>query len=254
MSDVVRLTVVPEAAQLVPGERLSLALTLQHTGHTDAHYHYRLHVSGVPADWYDLDPPRVALLPAASAQVLLTMHPPADAVACAGRYSLTVQVQAEEDPALQAATVVALTVRSGGGLDMDVQPVEAVGRQGLFGITFLNQLTWPVCVALTARDHENGLRFRIEPATAVVVPATGVAGPIMVHVAPKVRALLGAPHPYEIQFQATELGDEDKSAARLGRRAHFVYVPRYSARRLPVWLRRGLGWASLFPLALLFLR
>jgi hypothetical protein len=247
MSKAVRLTVVPEAAQVTPGEQLSLALTVQHTGRSGAHY--CLDVSGIPTDWYSLDRPYIALRPTTSAQVLLTVHPPARPVTIAGRYTLTVQVRAAEDPDLQAATAVALTVRASGGVDMDVQPTEAVGRTGIFHITFLNQMSWPVDVALSAHDAENGLRFRIEPENPVVVPATGVAGPVTVRVAPRVQALLGEPHPYEIEFHGLELGSLQQNEQR----ARFVYVPRYPARRLPVWLRRAPGRAVLFPLVLLLL-
>jgi hypothetical protein len=134
-------------------------------------------------------------------------------------------------------------------LDMDVQPAEAVGRKAVFRITFLNQLTWPVSIALTAHDTENGLRFRIEPETPVVVPGSGVAGPVTVHAVPRVRRLLGKPHPYEIQFHGLEVG----SWRRANQRARFVYVPRYTARRLPVWLRWAPRWAVLLPLVLLVL-
>src|SRR5207244_12768919 len=130
--------------------RLSLSLTVQHTGCSGTRYH--LEVSGVPATWYDLDPPRVALLPAASAQVLLTVHPPASPVTMAGRYTLTVQVRAGEDPALPASAVVALTVGTG-GLDMGVQPAGAVGRKAVFGRPLLNPITLPVVVALAACDR-----------------------------------------------------------------------------------------------------
>jgi hypothetical protein len=42
----------------------------------------------------------------------------------AGSYALTLQVTAEDDPTSHASTVVALTVGSGGWLDMGVQPAE----------------------------------------------------------------------------------------------------------------------------------
>jgi hypothetical protein len=119
MAEAVRLTVDPDAAEVAPGDRLCLALTVQNTEHSGAHY--RLDVSGIPADWYDLDRPFVALVPGASAQTRLTVHPPVSPDTMAGRYTLAVQVRTAEDPAIQASTGVALTVRTG-GLDMDLLP------------------------------------------------------------------------------------------------------------------------------------
>src|SRR5919199_3690984 len=165
MSRAVQLTVAPEAAQVALGEQLSLAITVRHTGRSRTHY--RLDVSGIPADWYTLDRPYIALHPAASAQVLLTVHPPARPVTIAGRYTLTVHVQAAEDPDLQTATAVALTV-STGELDMDVQPAEAEGHEATLRITFVNRSSTPTPVQLSASDHEDRLRVRIAPEDTVI--------------------------------------------------------------------------------------
>src|SRR4051794_30707210 len=103
-----RLTVVPEAAQVTLGGQVTLHLTVRNDSGEDARY--RFAVSGIPTDWYDLDQLSVCPPPAASAQVLLTAHPPAGAGATAGRYAITVQVTAEDDPAIHTSTVVPLMV------------------------------------------------------------------------------------------------------------------------------------------------
>jgi hypothetical protein len=74
-----------------------------------------------------------------------------------------------------------------------------------------------------------------------------------VHVVPKERKTFGEPHPYEIEFRGVQLGAEQATNPLLVRRARFVYVPRYKARYLPVWLRRAPGWALLPPFVLLLL-
>jgi hypothetical protein len=51
----------------------------------------------------------------------LTVHPAGSAATVAGSCALSVQVTAEDDPTSYASAVVALTVGSGGRLDMDVQ-------------------------------------------------------------------------------------------------------------------------------------
>src|SRR5438876_560789 len=57
MADV-RLTVLPEAAQVAPGGRLSLSLTVQNTSRLVDRY--RLAVAGVPQSWVDLEKPEVS--------------------------------------------------------------------------------------------------------------------------------------------------------------------------------------------------
>src|SRR5919199_789231 len=242
MSRAVQLTVAPEAAQVALGEQLSLAITVRHTGRSRTHY--RLDVSGIPADWYTLDRPYIALHPAASAQVLLTVHPPARPVTIAGRYTLTVHVQAAEDPDLQTATAVALTVGTG-ELDMDVQPAEAEGREATFRITFVNRSPTPTPVRLSASDHENWLRFRSEPEDTVFVPAGGAADPITVHVAPKVRETMGRPHRHQLAFRGQLLGREHTVNPSLVGQARFTSVAPWR----PVWLRWASRWAVLLSLA-----
>jgi hypothetical protein len=96
------------------------------------------------------------------------------------------------------------------------------------------------------------LRFSTKPDAPVIVPAGG-GGPVSVHVVPKVRTTIGELHPYEIVFRGVQLGAEQATNPFLVRRARFVCVPRYTARSLPVWLRRAPGWALLPPLVLLLL-
>jgi hypothetical protein len=241
MSRAVRLTVVPEAAQVALGEQLSLALTVRHTGRSSAHY--RLDVSGIPADWYTLDRPYVALQPATSARVLLTVHPPARPVSLAGRYTLTVHVRAAEEPDLQTATAVALMV-STGELDMDVQPAEVEGPEATFRITFVNRSPTPIPIRLSASGQEDRLRVRIEPEDSVIVPAGGAADPITVHVAPKGRETLGRPYGHQLEFRGLLLGREHTVNPSLVGQARFTYV----APRQPAWLRGLSGCAALLPL------
>jgi hypothetical protein len=150
------------------------------------------------------------------------------------------------------SSVVALTVGTEGGLTMDVTPAAVEGREARFRITYLNLSHAPVAVALVAHDHENGLHFSTMPDAPVIVPAGG-GGPVSVHVVPKVRKTIGELHPYEIEFRGVQLGAEQATNPLLVRRARFVYVPRYTSRYLPVWLRRAPGWALLLPFVLLFL-
>src|SRR5207248_9425802 len=101
-------TVSPDEAYLVPGGQRDVALTVQNTSSSVERYH--LDVSGVPADWYDLDQPRVAVSPATHASVHLAMHPPAGAPPTAGTYPITLHVTSEDDPAQRAAAGFVLTV------------------------------------------------------------------------------------------------------------------------------------------------
>src|SRR5205823_9218246 len=108
MSHTVHLTVAPDEVYLGLGGRRDVMLTVRNAGSSVAHY--RLDIRGIPAAWYDLDQPRVALPATASAHVHLAVHPPAGATSTAGSYPITVQVTCEDDPAHRAAAGFVLTV------------------------------------------------------------------------------------------------------------------------------------------------
>src|SRR5437868_6983309 len=93
-------------------------------------------------------------------------------------------------------------VDAGSGLSMDVRTVEVGGRTAIFQVAFLNGTHAPVAIALTARDAEDRLRFRIEPEAPVVVPAGGTSA-ITVHAV--LRDHRRAPHPYEIELRGVNL-------------------------------------------------
>src|SRR5918911_2717464 len=244
MSEAVRLTVVPEAAHVMPGARVSLSLTVQNTGGSDARY--RLAVGGIPEAWCTLDKWHLTLGPGGHEQVQITVQPPRDNTAGAGSYSLTVGVISEDDPNTWLSTIVPLTLHTADGVTMDVAPPAVDGREARFRITYLNLSDAPVAVALVARDNEDALRFTAKPDTPVIVPAGG-GGPVTVHVVPKERKTFGEHHPYEIEFRGVQLGAEQATNPLLARRARFVYVPRYKTRYLPRWVGRAPGGGLLPP-------
>src|SRR2546421_185296 len=227
----VHLTVVPEAAQVELGGQLTLSLTIRNASRMGTVF--RIDVSGIPRDWYDLDQTRASLAPSSHERVHLTVHPTAGAATLAGSYAITVHVTAEDDPTNHASTVVALTVDSGAWLDMSVQPAEVEGREATFRITFVNRSHTPVPVRLAASDREDRLSFRIEPDDTVIVPAGAAADSITVHVVPKVRETVGKPHHHQLEFRGLLLGSEHASNPYLVGQARFTHAARYAARWQP---------------------
>jgi hypothetical protein len=228
--------VASEEAYLALGGQRDVLLTVQNTGSNVEHY--RLEVRGIPAEWYDLDQPRVALPASASAHVPLAVHLPAGATTTAGRYPITVQVTSEDDPTNRAAAGFVLTVGSGSGLDMDVRPAEATGQEATFQIAFLNQALASAVVALAARDSADALCVHIEPPAPVVVPTGTTAALATVHVRPKGRGARRRPQRHEIEFRGRRVESEQPSTPDLVAHACFTYVPRPARLQRPAWLRR----------------
>ena len=246
MSHAVYLTVVSDEVYLALGGRRDVMLTVQNTGSSVEHL--RLDVSGIPAECYDLDQPRLTLPASASAHVHLAVHLPAGATSASGRYPVTVQVTSEDDPTHRASVGFVLTVGSGSALDMDVRPAEAMGRDATFQIAFLNQAPAPAVVALTARDSEDALCVHIEPPDPVVVPPGATAALVTVHVSPKGRRAGDRPQRYAIEFRGRRVESEPLSTPALVAHARFTYLPREAAPALR-WRRGGALVLLLFLLA-----
>ena len=235
MSNAVHVTVASDEVYLAPGGRRDVMLTVQNTGSVE---HFRLDVSGIPAECCDLDQPRLTLPASASADVQLGVHLPADATSTSGRYPVTVQVTSEDDPTRRASVGFVLIVGSGSGLDMDVRPAESTGRDATFQIAFLNQGPTPAVVALTARDSEDALCVHVEPADPVVVPPGATAALAAVHVRPKRRRTGDRPQRYVIEFRGRPVGSGPLSSPALVAHARFTYLPREAAPALRRWGRR----------------
>src|SRR5918911_1171207 len=236
MSHAVFLRVASDEVYLARGGRRDVMLTVQNTGGSVEHY--RLDVSGIPAECYDLDPPHLTLPASASAHVHLAVHLPAGATSATGTYPVTVQVTSEDDPTHRASVGFVLLVDSGSGLDMDVRPAEATGRDATFQIAFLNQAPAPAVVALAARDSDDALCVHIEPPDPVVVPPGATAALATVRVRPKGRRTGDRPQRYAIEFRGRRVESAPLSTPALVAPAHFTYVPRPALLQRPAWLRR----------------
>jgi hypothetical protein len=247
MSHAVHVTVAPDEVYLALGGRRDVMLTVQNTGSSVERYF--LEVSGIPAEWYDLDQPRGTLPASASADVHLAVHLPAGATSAASRYPVTVQVTSGDDLTQRASAGFVLIVDSGSGLDMDVRPAEAAGRDATFQIAFLNQGPAPAVVALTARDSDDALCVHIEPADPVVVPPGAMAALAAVHVRPKRRRTGDRPERYAIELRGRPVGSGPLSTPALVAHARFTYLPWEAAPALRRWGRRVALVLLLFLLA-----
>src|SRR5919202_8181 len=147
---------------------------------------------------------------------------------------------------------VMLTVQNTGGsvgLDMDVRPAEATGRDATFQIAFLNQAPAPAMVALAARDRDDALCVHITPPDPVVVPPGATAALATVHVRPKKRRRGDRPQRYEIEFRGRRVESGPLSTPALVAHARFTHLPREAAPVLRRWGRRMALVLLLFLLA-----
>ncbi len=241
MSESIRLAVRPEAGHLAPGGRLVFLLVLENT--SSVAEHGLIAVRGLRADWYSLDQPSVLLGPGVSTSVRLAVHPP-DAPTSVGRYPIVVQVVSEDTSTQWTSRDIEVIVDVGGGMRMDLQPVEVAGLRGTLHVMLRNDTEQSESVTLMACSDDEA-RTRVEPAGPIVVRGGGTAS-ALVHVTarpPRGRpaARWGA---HEIEVRGVRAGRESVDDPLLVRHARFIDGAR------PVWLGSS-GWRAAIGVPLL---
>jgi len=133
---------------------------------------------------------------------------------------------------------------------MDVRPAIIRGRKASFHVTLLNQTLAPAAIALLARDVEDTLDIRIEPAGPVIVPS-GCESLVTVRVAPRAGAAGNTIHSYLLELHGVQLGCEMDIDPSLLVQARFTYAPRSAPSWVPRWPLRVLAPAGVVLFAVL---
>ena len=248
MAGTLQLTGLPQRIDSAPGARQSITLTLRNTSEIVDQFSVAL--TGVEGEWATVQPDSVTLFPGTAGQVELVAHPPEGIATTAGSYPIGVSVIPVSAPEARATFDSVLTVAKVGQLGMEVRPTRVEGRAATFRLAWQNGANAEAQVELDVRDAEEGLRVRIDPEGAVVVPA-GDERHVEIRVRPERRETIGEPHPYQIEFRALRPGSSDLLEPGMVRQAQFTYLPPIRALALPAWLRRLPIWALLLLLLLL---
>ena len=183
----VGLTIAPGEATVAAGGALELTALIYNMGSTSDHY--LLDVAGVPPGWASIDAPFFSLAAGGLQRVAVTVRPPvAAAPTPAGApLRLTVRASADGNLAMPGLVSVALTVRGPERATMELDRAEATGAEATFRATFYNPTAAPAPVALAVDDGGAGLRVRIAPDEALLIPP-GERATLTVLVRPPRRA------------------------------------------------------------------
>ncbi|MCZ7544105.1 MAG: thrombospondin type 3 repeat-containing protein [Anaerolineae bacterium] len=190
--------------------------------------HFAVRVRGLPREWVTTPEGSVQLLPGARATTPVSFHPPRQTASAAGRHNFELRVTSQEQQSEVASMAGSLQIAPFRGFQSDLQPKRIKGK-GVAHLTVTNTGNAPAEYTVNARDREDGVRFARTP-QLTVPPGQATETPI--HLQPKSRPLLGAPHliPFEI-------GVQEAGGAQQMQVGEFIVTP-----RLPYWL---LGVATL---------
>jgi hypothetical protein len=224
MSALIRASLSGETAQLQPGERAEVTLTVQNLGETVGRY--RIAVEGVSPDWVNLSRRELSLFPSDQDQVRLTVSPSKAPSTQAGRYTLQVHVVSEEGVGERTTVPFFLQVGSQVALEAALQPARlAAAEKGTFSLQVSNNGNADLTVLFEAADPAGGCFFSFEP-PQVLVPA-GQAASSQLTVRP-MQALSGktpVQHTFTIEARPAE-------SPRLARQVVGLWeeIPRRAAR------------------------
>ena len=131
---------------------------------------YALRIAGLPAEWVEISPPSVDLLPYGSSSdgheshFHVTITPPRSPQARAGRHSFQLEAVSRATGAVMATAHGALEILPFHELTIDALPEIRSGRRRVrFSATAITTGNAPLEVEFGARDREESLRTSFEP-------------------------------------------------------------------------------------------
>ena len=229
----VGLTVnLPERELAVePGDSVSCEVTVHNTGLIVDQY--IVQVLGQPAQWANVDPPTLNLVPEAEGTARVTFAPPRRPDVPAGVAPFRLVATSHQNP--QAATFADGTVTVGTYHDLATQlrSARAEGRQGAYEVALENRGNAPIVAQVAAVDDRHVLEFHVSRPTVSLPP--GGRATVAVTARPARAPASGQPAAYPFRIVAQSGWDAPRSMeAELLHRPPLPKAPHFGREWLPV--------------------
>ena len=189
------LTLEPAHATLPAGEQTILQIAL--TNQSVRVDHFRISLSGLPAEWLTLSDNDIQLMPGTTGYLLLTIAPTAGQLLASGDYPFTLFASPLSDLSTQFATEGRLTIPPFARLTADLHP-ERIRTKGTATLTLRNEGNLATTITLAGRDPADEVRFG--PLGEPFTLAVGGQEQIAVRVEPRQRPFTGTNllHPFDV--------------------------------------------------------
>ena len=210
----------PLYTEVRPGEMTSVQILLRNNSVQVDHFH--LSVQGMPAAWLSISDNDIQLMPGDERGLLLTVAPPADHTATAGRYGFTVTAvpSAYQNERIQAEAE--LLVTSFERITSNLDPLK-LRNKGTSYLTLTNQGNVDTTITVFAEDPEELVSFTQLPPIVKLPPGETVS--LDVPVKGK-RPLIGyrKTAPFNVEI-TTGTGNESSQLGQLELRP---YIPTWA--------------------------
>jgi serine/threonine protein kinase len=153
-----RIGVVLEQDDLkvAPGESTGMTIFLRNQGETVDHF--KVSIDGVPANWVNIQPQVVNLMPENQGPVQAVFKPPRASSSKAGSYDLTIKVYSAEAPDQKVEVIASLTVLPFMEYESELRP-QKIDTKQTARISIRNQGNHPETYFLTLKDSAEKLAF-----------------------------------------------------------------------------------------------
>ena len=160
-----------DAIEVVPGQPAEVVLRLQNTGMVVDRI--VLDVLGDAAEWAQVEPAQINLLPGATERVRLKFAPPRAATLEPGEVPFALRAMSSEDPEGSTIEEGRVRVAEFGDLGVQLVPKSATGRRSArFRLVVENRGNRPEPVRLEPFDPDAKLGFKTKPAMFIARPGT----------------------------------------------------------------------------------
>ncbi|MFO7540963.1 MAG: protein kinase [Chloroflexota bacterium] len=217
----------PTNAEVAPGGRSEVQVELSNQGTMVDHFELR--VSGLPTEWVTLPAEPVQLMPGGRSLLVLTVHPPRNSSARAGRGAYQLFVYSASTRKQVARIDGSVTVAPFTGFSFDARPTRLV-NEGVCRISLRNEGNSPAVFAVSGSDPGEVVRFHGEQSAVTVPPGQSIELPLKVQ--PQTRPFIGKTetHPFQVQVQ-TRTGESQQKQGVLEVRPRF---PTWMMALIPV--------------------
>jgi type II secretory pathway pseudopilin PulG len=205
------LVIEPTEVDVAPGGRADVSIRLTNQGVIVEHY--ELSTRQLPAAWVTLSHESLQLMPGASEVVQLTIHPPLDSNATAGRIPFRLMVASTVDKQETAGVAGQLTVKPFLRFTADMRP-KRLNHGDMCRVLVRNEGNVETSFNVFGRDPAEAIRFDADEGRLLLAP--GDRGTVDLKLNARQRPLFGRGKnlPFEVQVGPAE-GQRQRLAGQL---------------------------------------
>lgn len=195
--------------------------------------HFKIHILGIPPEWYKVQTDDLRLMPGKSDTGVIQFIVPQASSSTAGEHPIELRITARTQNLNPWSETLILMVQPFYGFETDLKP-KLVKRRGRTTLTITNKGNSNNTFNLSANDPAHDLDFDMGPRQVTLKPGEVLQVPIKV--TPKQRPLLGSPQQKPFEIGTTTSTVERPPMPQNGTLVVNPIIPRWLLMLIPLLL------------------